>query len=102
MEKRLVQGLDGAGAGEGVVVLFSKKRRQEKRYKAATQVCNMAAVVYLSHTAVILARRSSSHPCGVGLESPNLSAALPNVVAYGESRPHIAPVVRTVYMPCSS
>ena len=36
MEKRLVLGLDGAGAGEGVVVLFSKKRRQEKKDKAAT------------------------------------------------------------------
>ena len=74
----------------------SDERRQEKKGKAATQVCNMAAVVYLSHTAVILARRSSSHPCGVGLESPNLSAALPNVVAYGGSRPHIAPVVMIV------
>ena len=62
----------------------------------------MAAVVFLSHTAVILMRRSSSHPCGVGLESPNLSAALPNMVTYGGSRPHNAPVVKTVYMPCSS
>ena len=36
MEKRLVLGLDIAGAGEGVVVLFPKKRRQEKKDKAAT------------------------------------------------------------------
>ena len=56
----------------------------------------MAAVEFLSHTAVILTRRSSSHPCGVGLESPNLSAALPNMVAYGGSRPHTAVVVMPV------
>ena len=80
----------------------SKERRQGKKGTAATQYCNMAAVVFLSHTAVFLTRRSSSPPCGVGLESPNLSAALPNMVAYGGSRPHIAPVVMTVYMPCSS
>ena len=43
-----------------------------------------------------------TYPCGERLESPNLSAALPNMVAYGGSRLHIAPVVRTVYMPCSS
>ena len=40
MEKRSVLGLEErlrrAGAGEGVVVLFPKKRRQEKRDKAAT------------------------------------------------------------------
>ena len=88
-------------AFRGVLLSVSKERRQEKKGKATTEVCNMAAVVYLSHTAVILARRSSSHPCGTGLESPNLSAALPNVVTCGGSRPQIAPVVMTVYMPCS-
>ena len=72
-----------AGAGEGVVVLFPKKRRQEKKDKAATRDCNMAAVVFLSQTAVILTKRSSSHPCGVRLESPNLSAALLNLAACG-------------------
>ena len=85
-----------------LLVLFLKERKQEKKGKVATQDCNMASAVFLSHTAVILTKRSSSHPCGVRLESPNLSAALPNVVAYGGSRPHIASVVMTVYMPCSS
>ena len=92
---------------EGVLGLWGcpvskEKRGQAKKGTATTQACNMAAVVYFSQTAVILARRSSSHPRGVGLESPNLSAALPNVVAYGGSRPQIAPVVRTVYMSCFS
>ena len=45
--------------------------------------CNMAAVVFLSHTAVILTRRSSSHPRGVRMESPDLFAALFDLVAYG-------------------
>ena len=83
MEKKLVLGPERAGAGEGVVVLFPKEKRQEKKDKAATQDCNMAAVVFLSHTAVILAKRSSSHPRGVRLESPNPFAALLFLVACG-------------------
>ena len=82
--------------------MFPKKRRQEKKDKVATQVCNMSADVFLRHTAVILRKRSSSHPCGVGLESPNLSAALLNMVACGRPRPHIAAVVMIVWMLCSS
>ena len=62
-------------------ILFPRERRQEKKYKAATEDCNMAAVVFLSHTAVILAKRSSSHPRGVRLESPNPFAALLVLVA---------------------
>ena len=84
------------------VSCFQREEGAGEKGTATTQACNVAAVVYFSQTAVILARRSSSHPRGVGLESPNLSAALPNVVAYGGSRLHIAPVVMTVYMPCSS
>ena len=84
------------GKGEGAVTPVSGERKQGKKGEAATKDRNMVAVVYLRHTAVILARRSSSRPCGIGLESPNLSAALPNVVTYGGSRPHIAPVVMTV------
>ena len=91
-----------AGAEEGVAGPGSKGEEAEKKGEATTQDCIMAAAVYLSHTAVILTKRSSSRPCGVRLESPNLSAALPNVVAYGGSRLHIASVVMTVYMPCSS
>ena len=64
-------------------ILFPKEKRQEKKDKAATEDCNMAAVVFLSHTAVILTRRSSSHPCGVRMESPNLFAALFDLVAQG-------------------
>ena len=64
-------------------ILFPRERRQEKKYKAATEDCNMAAVVFLSHTAVILAKRSSSHPRGVRLESPNLFAALLDLVVCG-------------------
>ena len=64
-------------------ILFPKEKRQEKKDKAATEDCNMAAVVFLSHTAVILTRRSSSRPCGVRIESPNLFAALLDLVACG-------------------
>ena len=59
---------------------------------------NMAAVVYLSQTAVILTKRSSSHPRGVRLESPNLSAALLDLVAYGRPGLHSAATVMSVYM----
>ena len=88
MKKRLVLGLEERLRREQVQekelwVLFPKKRRQEKKDKAATQDCNMAAVVFLSHTAVILAKRSSSHPRGVRLESPNPFAALLVLVACG-------------------
>ena len=66
-------------------------------------IFRMTAVWLRNITAAILqSRRSSSHPRGVRLESPNLSAVFPNVVTYGGSRPHIAPVVMIVYMPCSS
>ena len=85
-----------ASAGEGAVPLVSEERRQGKKDKAATRDCNMSAVMFLRHTAVILTRRSSSLPCGVGLESPNLSAALLNVVACGRPRPHNAAVVMIV------
>ena len=71
------------GTGEGVVGPVSKEGRQEKKDKVATRVCNMSADVFLSHTAVTLTKRSSSHPCGVRLESPNLSAALLNLAACG-------------------
>ena len=82
--------------------LSPKTRRREKKGKAATKDRNMAAVVFLSHTAVILTMRSSSHPCGVRMESPNLFAALFDLVAYGGPRSHTAVVAVSVYMPCSS
>ena len=63
--------------------LSPKTRRRGKKGKAVTKDCNMAAVVFLSHTAVILTRRSSSHPRGVRMESPDLFAALFDLVAYG-------------------
>ena len=72
-----------AAAEEGAVGPVSKERRQEKKDKVATRDCNMSADVFLSYTAVILTKRSSSHPCGVRLESPNLSAALLNLAACG-------------------
>ena len=71
------------GTEEGAVGPVSKEGRQEKKGEVATQVCSMSADVFLRHTAVLLRKRSSSHPCGVGLESPNLSAALLNLVACG-------------------
>ena len=58
----------------------------------------MAVVVFLSQTAVILTKRSSSHPRGVRLESPNLSAALLDLVAYGRPGLHSAATVMSVYM----
>ena len=79
-----------------LLVLFLKERKQEKKGKVATQDCSMSAVMFLRHTAVILTRRSSSHPCGVGLESPNLSAALLNLVACGRPRLHTAAIVMSV------
>ena len=85
-----------ASAGEGAVPPVSEERRQGKKDKAATRDCNMSAVVFLSYTAVILTKRSSSHPCGVRLESPNLSAALLNLAARGCPRPHTAAVVMFV------
>ena len=90
------EGLERADAGEGDVCPVSKERRQEKKDKVATQDCNMSADMFLRHTAVILTKRSSSHPCGVGLESPNLSAALLNLVACGRPRLHTAAVVMSV------
>ena len=53
-----------------------EKRRQVKKGKMVTEVCSMSVVVYLSHTAVCLMKRSSSRlPCGSELESLNLSVA---------------------------
>ena len=80
----------------------SEQRRQEEKGEAVTEDRNMAVVVFLSQTAVILTKRSSSHPRGVRLESPNLSAALLDLVAYGRLGLHSAVVVMSVYMPCSS
>ena len=76
----------------------SEQRRQEEKGEAVTEDRNMAVVVFLSQTAVILTKRSSSHPRGVRLESPNLSAALPDLVAYGGSGLHSAAIVMCVYM----
>ena len=51
-------------------------KRQGKKGNAATEYCNMAAVEFLSQTAVSLTKRSSLHPCGVRVKSPDLAAAL--------------------------
>ena len=89
----------GEEAGEEEVVdPVSEQRRQEEKGEAATQDRNMAVVVFLSQTAVILTKRSSSHPRGVRLESPNLSAALLDLVAYGRPGLHSAATVMSVYM----
>ena len=61
---------------KGAVDPVSEKRGQEEKGEVATQVCSMSADVFLRNTAVNLMKRSSSHPpCGLGPESPNLSAA---------------------------
>ena len=83
---------------EGAVGPVFEKRRQEKKGTAATQCCNMVVVGFLNQTAVILTKRSSSHPRGVRLESLNLSAALHDLVACGGPRLHSAALVVTVYM----
>ena len=75
---------------EGAVGPVFEKRRQEEKGTAATECCNMVVVVFLNQTAVILTKRSSSHPRGVRLESPNLSAALLDLVACG--RPGLIPL----------
>ena len=80
----------------------SEERRQGKKGNTATEYCNMAAVGFLSQTAVPLTKRSSSHPRGVRLVSPNLSAALLYLATSGWPRLHIAPIVGSVHMPCSS
>ena len=90
------------GTEEGAVGPVSKEGRQEKKGEVATQVCSMSADVFLRHTAVLLRKRSSSHPCGVGLESPNLSAVHLNLAACNGARLHTATVVMTEWMLCSS
>ena len=94
--------ISGARAGKRANVkgkaVTPEEGRQGKKDKAATQDCNMASAVFLSQTAVILTKRSSSHPCGVRLESPNLSAALLDLVAYGRPGLHSAAIVMCVYM----
>ena len=98
----LLSCFSGEEAGEEEAVdPVSEQRRQEEKGEAATQDRNMAVVVFLSQTAVILTKRSSSHPRGVRLESPNLSAALLDLVACGRPRLHSAAVVLSVYMPYS-
>ena len=62
--------------GERGASPVSEERRQGKKGNTATEYCNMAAVGFLSQTAVPLTKRSSSHPRGVRLVSPNLSAVL--------------------------
>ena len=94
---RYLCSLEEAGGKEAVVPV-SEQRRQEEKGEAATRDRNMAVVVFLSQTAVILTKRSSSHPRGVRLESPNLSAALPDLVAYGGPGLHSAAIVMCVYM----
>ena len=76
-----------------------EERRQVKKGKMVTQVCSMSAVVYLSHTAVCLMKRSSSRlPCGSELESLNLSVYSFDLVAYSSARLHfIAAAVRLHY-----
>ena len=97
--KELLTCFSGEEAGgEGAVDPVSEQRRQEEKGEAATQDRNMAVVVFLSQTAVILTKRSSSHPRGVRLESPNLSAALLDLVAYGRPGLHSAATVMSVYM----
>ena len=65
------------GKGEaGAAGPVPEERRQVKKGKMVTRVCSMSADVFLSHTAVCLMKRSSSRlPCGLELESPNLSVA---------------------------
>ena len=58
----------------------------------------MAVVVFLSQTAVISTKRSSSHPRGVRLESPNLSAALLDLVTCDRPGLHSVAVVMFIYM----
>ena len=87
-----------ANAGEGAVTPVSEEGRQGKKDEAATEDCNMVAVRFLSQTAVIPTKRSSSHPRGVRSESPNLSVALLDLVAGGKPRLHSAAIVVTVYM----
>ena len=65
------ESLEGARVEEELLVLEAKEKG-----KAATQDCNVSASMFLRHTAVYWMKRSSSRPpCGLGLESPNLSAA---------------------------
>ena len=56
---------DEEAGEEGAVDPVFEKRRQEEKGTAATQCCNMVVVVFLNQTAVILTKRSSSHPRGV-------------------------------------
>ena len=90
--------LKGEAGGEGTVGPVFEKRRQEKKGNAATQDCNMAAVVFLSQTAVTLTKRSSSLPRGARSDSPNLSAALLDLVTCDRPGLHSVAVVMFIYM----
>ena len=82
----------------GICVPVSEQRGQEEKGEAVTKDRNMAVVDFLSQTAVILTKRSSLHPRGVRMESPNFPAALLDLVACGGPRHHSAVVVLSVSM----
>merc|ERR1712002_97443 len=79
----------------------SEERRQGKKGNTATEDCNMAAVGFLSQTAVSLTKRSSSHPRGVRLVSSILSAALLYLATSSWPRLQIAATVTSMKMLCS-
>ena len=56
----------------------------------------MAAAVFLSQTTVSLTKRSSSYPCGVRLETPNLAAALLYLATSGGPRLQNAAIVMSM------
>ena len=76
-----------------LLLLFLERGSGGRRVKRPRKTAIWSRLCTFAIPQSSLARRSSSHPCGTGLESPNLSAALPNVVVHGGSRPHIAPIV---------
>ena len=69
-----LQYLEGA-RGKELLVLYLERGDRRRRVKWSRKSAVMSADVFCRSTAASLEKRSSSPPCGLGLESPNLSAA---------------------------
>ena len=65
----------GGARGKELLVLYLERGDRRRRVKRSRKSAEMSADVFCRNTAASLEKRSSSPPCGLGLESPNLSAA---------------------------
>ena len=82
-----LQYLVGARRKE-LLALYLERGDRRRRIKWSRKSAVMSADVFLRSTAASLVKRSSSQPCGLGLESLNLSAAPFNLAACSSTRLH--------------